>query len=76
MLEVGQKAPLFVLKNQDDKNISLSDLATFFFEAFFEVTFFFEAFFLGVADSIFRISCSTLNNSFLNAFFLVFFTAN
>ena len=25
MLEVGQKAPLFVLKNQDDKNISLSD---------------------------------------------------
>ena len=25
MLEVGQKAPLFVLKNQDDKIISLSD---------------------------------------------------
>ena len=25
MLEVGQKAPLFVLKNQDDKNISLSN---------------------------------------------------
>ena len=25
MLEVGQKAPLFVLKNQGDKNISLSD---------------------------------------------------
>ena len=25
MLKVGQKAPLFVLKNQDDKNISLSD---------------------------------------------------
>ena len=25
MLEVGQKAPLFVMKNQDDKHISLSD---------------------------------------------------
>ena len=25
MLKVGQKAPLFVLKNQDDKNISLSN---------------------------------------------------
>ena len=29
MLKVGQKAPLFVLKNQDDKNISLSDFLGF-----------------------------------------------